>query len=304
MKLRKHFRFSLRTFLIVTTLLGVWLGIHSHRTLRQRDAVAGIREFGGWVYYDFHYPSVVAKPGLVVVDAEPSTPGWLIDLFGVDCFHEVVSVNLYSGERNKQPELNSRYSDDAMEHLADLPKLESLVVGTRQASPESMVHLSELTNLRYVAFSEAHIGDEGAAHLKKLDELRELYLLDARLTDESMETIGRLPKLKRLVLGGNEFTNRSLELLSNSDQLIELDLSGSECRITDEGLVYLAGMTNLKSLDLEGSRVSDAGLIHFEPIPTLSNLKLGNTNVTWRGADTWKKTLDRSVTFNGRALKR
>jgi hypothetical protein len=46
-------RFSLRTTLLATTLLCVWLGWHWQATRRQQRAVETIRAAGGWVAYDY-----------------------------------------------------------------------------------------------------------------------------------------------------------------------------------------------------------------------------------------------------------
>lgn len=50
---RRFFQFGLRTLFLLTTIFAVWLGIHIHRARKQKEAVKAIRDFGGWVYYDF-----------------------------------------------------------------------------------------------------------------------------------------------------------------------------------------------------------------------------------------------------------
>ena len=46
-------RFSLRTLLVVVTVLGVWLGVQVNPVRKQRNAVAWIQEVGGTVTYDY-----------------------------------------------------------------------------------------------------------------------------------------------------------------------------------------------------------------------------------------------------------
>ena len=152
--------------------------------------------------------------------------------------------------------------------------------------------------------SDCDIGDEGVAHLRDLKQLRRVVIHAGKLSDQSMYTFALLPKLTTLRLSGNGFTNEGLAVLRNQTGLVELNLNDPYCRINDDGLKHLAGMTKLKVLALEGSRVSDAGLKQLDVLPSLSKLSLGGTNVTWGGADQWKKTLDHSVKFDGTALKR
>ncbi len=304
MRLRKFFRFSLRTFLVMTTVVAIWLAFHLRGVQKQKAAVAGVLEFGGWAYYDFQFRDGRILPGNTDLNAEPLAPAWLVDALGVDWFHDVVAVNLYYGQRDGAPVVNSRYSDEGMKYLADLPELRIVFLDYRQATAESMVYLSGARKLEYLQMADVLIGDEGAAHLRNLKNLRWLSIHNAGLTDRSIHTIASLPKLERLSLGHNELTNKALELLSGHTGIVRLNLGGPSCRINDEGLPHLARMSQLQELDLEGSRISDAGLKHLEKLPRLRKLSVGDTNITWRGADTWKKTLDYPIQFNGHALKR
>ena len=51
---RRWLRFSLRTFLIVVTILCVWFGF-AYRVERQREAVRWVKENGGTAYYAHEY---------------------------------------------------------------------------------------------------------------------------------------------------------------------------------------------------------------------------------------------------------
>jgi len=63
-KLRRVFRFSLRTLLIAVTAFGVWLGVKLHQAREQRAAVKEIRALGGWVHYDYQRQFCSARPAL------------------------------------------------------------------------------------------------------------------------------------------------------------------------------------------------------------------------------------------------
>ena len=53
-KPRRWLRFSLRTLLILTALVAVWLGVQVNRAQKQRAAVAAIQEAGGFVMHPIH----------------------------------------------------------------------------------------------------------------------------------------------------------------------------------------------------------------------------------------------------------
>ena len=46
---RRWFQYSLRTLLVLVTVLCVWLGVTVNRARKQREAVAAIQELGGTV---------------------------------------------------------------------------------------------------------------------------------------------------------------------------------------------------------------------------------------------------------------
>ena len=57
---RRWFQYSLRTLLVLVTVLCVfcvWLGLVSERARKQREAVAAIEAMGGVVYYDYQVDS-------------------------------------------------------------------------------------------------------------------------------------------------------------------------------------------------------------------------------------------------------
>ncbi len=84
---RRWLRFSLRTFLVVVTLVCVWLGWKINSARKQKQAVEAIQAIGGTALYDFEVDS----------DGEPiqpnPEPSWLAKWIGKDYVHNVVCVN-------------------------------------------------------------------------------------------------------------------------------------------------------------------------------------------------------------------
>ena len=84
---------------------------------------------------------------------------------------------------------------------------------------------------------------------------------------------------------GNELDDQQLETLASLLVVFpELkSLQFQSPKISDAGLPYLKGLTNLRSLSLENAAVTDAGLTHLEGLPLLEELNLKGARVTDRG---------------------
>ena len=65
----------------------------------------------------------------------------------------------------------------------------------------------------------------------------------------------------------------------------------SKSRVTDAELKHLAGLQQLKALDLIGTKVTDAGLKHLVGLKQLQVLILDGTKVTAKGKADLKKAL-------------
>src|SRR5262245_10359599 len=97
-RMKKWFRFSLRTMLVLITALCIWLGFQVNAARRQREAVAAILKVGGSVKYDFQMvlnptiPSPLNVSYKSLKDASPPGPAWLRHLIGDEYFQDVVEV--------------------------------------------------------------------------------------------------------------------------------------------------------------------------------------------------------------------
>jgi hypothetical protein len=72
------FRFKLRTLLLTVTALGVWMGWYVMAARRQAEAVAQVRNLGGWVLYDFQFDPT-ARGTSRKPNAQSRVPPWLLD---------------------------------------------------------------------------------------------------------------------------------------------------------------------------------------------------------------------------------
>jgi hypothetical protein len=61
--------------------------------------------------------------------------------------------------------------------------------------------------------------------------------------------------------------------------------------VTDAGLQYLTGLTQLRTLNLIGTQVTDAGLETLQEMPWLTRLLLADTQVSDGGVTKLQQTL-------------
>ncbi len=83
---KRWLRFSLRTMLMLMTILCVWLGFKVHRAERQKAAIAWVESVGGAVSYDYEFDEVGVlfghcdQSGEWVSDSTLPRPRWLREL--------------------------------------------------------------------------------------------------------------------------------------------------------------------------------------------------------------------------------
>ena len=124
---RRWFRFSLRTFLLVVTVLCIWLGIKVNEARRQKEAVDAILKAGGMVHYDYQtLPNIPSENHWNIgynANALPTGPPFLRKLFGDDCFRKVILV------RFSQTDI----PESILRQLANLPDITYVALQYRKS---------------------------------------------------------------------------------------------------------------------------------------------------------------------------
>jgi hypothetical protein len=254
-------RFSLRTLLMVVTILGIWLGLRVNASRRQSQAVAELLNMGCDVKYDFEATS----NGESIVGAVSPVPKWIISRTGPDLFHDISYVNLQYGDSDGRP-VASRCTDlaYALDQVSLLPRPRHLVL-TDQGDDEALALVGKLTSLELLAiWGNDTITDAGIQKLTSLHRLRELRIpggIDLKLTDESLSALGTMGRLEVINIDGDRFSDEGLAHLRSLHRLRELRISSfPHADFTDEGLKHLESLVNLQELDLSiFSHVTDDG---------------------------------------------
>lgn len=251
---RSRLRISLRTFLILLTLVLVWFGWLVERTNRQRKAVAWVRQMGGSVEYDSQYDNERYVEG-----AEPSGPEWLRDYhdqvravhFGDVRIHDLTPLTSIRGLK-RVVFVDTEITD--LNALANIKSLELLSLHNTRVTD-----LTPLRNLRLQSIGfVGTIGD--LTVLTNMKSLLWLYLYNTEVDD--LEPISNLTNLELIMLENTPV--RDLTPLAGLKKLEWIDIT--EAPIHDVSPVM--DLPNLQHLHLYGTKVnSDLAVKIRETVP-------------------------------------
>jgi hypothetical protein len=268
---RRWLRFSLRTFLIVVTLFGAWLGIRLHHAEKQKRAVEAL-EVDGNVRFAHQRVRDLKYRDPYDLQQELGVPIWLRKLAGDDFFQRVSAVYLFEDA-----------SDDDLIHLAPLDSLELLrfVGGAPKITDAGLSHLPRPDRLVILSASGTSLGDQFVKRLAGAKRLQHLGIGWTQVTDESFRTLRGLDQLTILGIRNTAIGDVGLEALQEMTSLERLQLE--ETRVTDAGLVNLVSCRSLVALRLDNTAISDAGLAHLAQLSKLRLIGLHGTRVRGPG---------------------
>jgi Leucine Rich repeat len=295
---RHRLRISLRVLMLLILLLGIWLGWRVNKARAQREAVAAVRKFGGWVHFDYEFKNgpvsvprghAIWKPswGTLSPGKSPSAPVWLRRMLGDEYFQDIAHVSLFvdivKGQAHAEP-YNIGPADDVLAKLASQKGIRTLQIGGQQATNRGMAYVDSMTGLEeLIIFPANQISDEGVAHLTGLRNLRVLFITNSQVTDAGLRHLSRLRSVEHLTLEGMGFSDRGLAYLSEMNRLKSLSLWNGVPGMTDIGLASLGGLKDLELLDLRGCKVTDRGLEQLLGLTKLRALSLDGSLITQDG---------------------
>lgn len=171
-------------------------------------------------------------------------------------------------------------TDEGLRQLASLKNLEILTVGYANISISGLSCLNKLPNLRRLTVKDVRQDHTGLdlSGLKKLDNLtigtrRE----DDPITDADVACLADLRQLRwfqtsRSAKTRRGLTNHGLAYLAGLTEMDRLTIGGPD--LTDEGLARLRWMKKLDMLNVYGGRFTEQGLRHLEQLDALVYLTL------------------------------
>jgi internalin A len=271
--------------------------------------------FTGEVKYDLM--SFSASPNSLLLDGPFSDKG-LAHLAGLE---GLVSVNLFWHTPGFTPQGlkaltdvpnlaflecdGKRCDDDAMRHIAAIPRLRMLMAQGTIATDAGFEALSRSTTIEYIWGRECPtLTGRGFAALSTMPALRGLAVSCALVDDEGLATLPRFPSLTGLMpmdvhdagfrfVGGCErledlwcmycrdTTDAATEHLTGLSKL--KSYYAGMTKITDRSLEILGGLTTLERLEFwEVAGITDAGLKALATLPRLREVSIGGSSQVTR----------------------
>ncbi len=177
-------------------------------------------------------------------------------------------------------------TDDGIERLAALPKLQALILE-----------------------GQLRIQGPGLVRLVKNTTLRELNLVSMAIPDKLLADLCELPLLALRLNGSQSFGDAGIKAIASSATLREVSLRGCT-HLEDHWIANLSGMASLEALNLggigshtiftgirlnplpepaPGSGVTDRLMQQLAPLPKLRRLSLSAGSVTDKGVQALQK---------------
>ncbi|MBL8234540.1 MAG: hypothetical protein JNL98_38940, partial [Bryobacterales bacterium] len=190
---------------------------------------------------------------------------------------------------------HTKITDAGLQHLKGLRNLRELsLYYAEYISEDGLAVLKHFPALERLNLRGARVTSKVFEHIAHLKNLRDLDVAFTEITDEGFDQLAGLEKLERLAIGGNRLTGECLQTLLQLPALRDLDVGGTQrvdsglwgLALTDQNLVRLGRLTQLRRLSIAAATISDRGvdrpghpeaerlsLDDLSPLRTLVNLE-------------------------------
>ncbi len=192
---RNWLSLSLRSLLVLFTLLAVWMGIIANRAREQRRIVAALSQYpGAMILYDHEWD--LSAGGEIPKRrplGPPPGPPWLRNRLGDEYFVTVIGLFLTGNWDQKSPGPDR----GALELLRDLPRLRVLSLEKSSITDADLAAIADQTDLIYLWLDDTAISDAGLVHLRRMRRLKFLYIRNSNVTDAGIDALKRdLPQVR------------------------------------------------------------------------------------------------------------
>lgn len=115
-----------------------------------------------------------------------------------------------------------------------------------------------------------------------------IHFNDKTITPTALENIKKLTELRVLTLTACRITDEGLKHVGGLSKLEVLKLDQNK-NVTDAGLAHVLQMQKLHTLNVSNTKLTDSGLLKFDALKSLKNLNIRSTRVSPQGLEKFEK---------------
>jgi hypothetical protein len=162
----------------------------------------------------------------------------------------------------------AEFSDEAIQYLPYLSRLEWLEIGGGKISPSEIAKLKGCASLARLYIHDIHLGNDEQTWLSSLTKLEALSLQRTGITGNVLKNLSA-ENLTVLNLSGNEIVDNDMAQIARLKNLEVLALA--DTKITGAGIARLEGMKRLNEFNIMRCSIRDGDL---EPFLSMPNLRI------------------------------
>ena len=192
--------------------------------------------------------------------------------------------------------------EDLMDYAMDGIEIKCIDLSYTDITDLGIESLVRIKGIERVVLSGCEsITSVGFRMLSQITELTHLSLLGCFIENDDLKFIGDLPNLTHLDLSwcGETLTQECLIHLENTN-LVYLNVSWCAAPIADLALDYISYIEGLETLIIcGGCNITDNGLLHLTRLENLRRIKVGYVGlVTDDGIEAMLKSFDHNVSLS------
>jgi hypothetical protein len=176
---------------------------------------------------------------------------------------------------------NAEFSDEAMQCVAHLSKLEWLEIGGGKISPSEIAKLKNCALLARLYIHDINLGNDELAWLSSLTKLEALSLQRTGIKGNVLKNLAA-GDLTVLNLSGNEIVDDDMAQIARLKNLEVLALA--DTKITGAGIAKIEGMKRLNEFNVMRCNIRDGDLEPFLSMPNLRIVYAEGCNISDMGA--------------------
>ena len=174
---------------------------------------------------------------------------------------------------------HSRFSDNSLAFLGDLPPVTSLSLYQANVTQDILKGVEQCSSLNYITLSGTCINDVSLEAIARLPKLWGIYLDDTAISDSGLLVLQSACHLEKISIANTHVTDSGVASFLKGDfQLRYLGLEN--CPVGHQTMSEIGKHANLRGLNLNGTQITDSDLEYLYGLKKIKFLYVENTHVT------------------------